>query len=77
VLELARANAIEAREAPIPEAQLRGADEIWLTSSIREILPVTRLDDKPVGSGRPGPIHAQMLALYQAYKRAFVDGRAD
>jgi D-alanine transaminase len=68
VLELAQANGIRHEVREIPEAELRGAQEIWLTSSTKEILAITRLDDTPVGGGRPGPIFARMYALYQDYK---------
>jgi D-alanine transaminase len=68
VLEMARANGIRHEVREIPEAQLRGAQEIWLTSSTREVLAIVRLDDKPVGAGTPGPMFARMYALYQDYK---------
>lgn len=55
----------EARE--IDEAALRDADELFLSSATKEVLPVTSLDGKPVGSGVPGPVYA---ALYAAYQRA-------
>jgi len=71
ILELAHDNAIPAREADIPQTALGGASEIWVTSSTREILPVTRLDGAPVGDGRPGPVFHRMHALYQAYKAGF------
>lgn len=77
VLELARANGIPAREEPVPETLLYSADEIWLTSSLREVTAITRLNDRPVGTGTPGPMHARMLALYKAYKQAFVDGKVE
>jgi D-alanine transaminase len=77
VLELARADGIDAREQPIPEAALVQADEIWLTSSMREVLAITRLNDRPVGAGRPGPLYARVAALYQNYKRAFAAGDAE
>ncbi len=76
VLELARANAIPAREEEIPEGRLRGADEVWLTSSTREIVPVTSLDDSPVGLGRPGPVWRRMRELYQTYKERVRRGEA-
>ena len=55
----------EARE--ITEAELRGADEIIVSSATKEVLPVTRLDGQPVGAGKPGAVFA---ALYAAYQRA-------
>jgi D-alanine transaminase len=53
---------------PITEAQLRGADEVWLSSSTKEVLAVATLDGKPVGSGKPGPVFRRMHAFYQDYK---------
>ena len=53
---------------PVAEAELRGADEIWLSSSTKEVLAVTTLDGKPVGSGKPGPLFRRMHALYQEHK---------
>ncbi len=70
ILELAAAQQVPHREAVITEAELRAADEIWLTSSTREILPVTRLDGQAVGGGKPGPVWACLIGLYQDYKRA-------
>jgi D-alanine transaminase len=53
---------------PIGEDELRNADEVWLSSSTKEVLAVTTLDGKPVGSGKPGPAFRRMHALYQDYK---------
>jgi D-alanine transaminase len=68
VLELAAANGIPSRVEAIPESTLRQADEIWLTSSTREVQPITALDGKSVGSGRPGPLYRKMDRFYQDYK---------
>ena len=68
VLELARANGIRHEVREIAEAELRSAQEIWLTSSTREVLAITRLDDAAVGNGKPGPMFSQMYSLYQDYK---------
>ena len=77
VLELARAHGVACAEEAVSEAALRTADEVWMTSSTKEILAVTRLDGKPVGNGKPGPMHARLLTLYKEYKRAFGEGRVD
>ena len=68
VLEIVRGNAVPHEVRPVKEGELRSADEIWVTSSSREVLPITTLDDKPVGSGKPGPVCAKVYALYQQYK---------
>ena len=68
VLELAQANGIRHEVREIAEAELRSAQEIWLTSSTREVLAITRLDDAAVGNGKPGPMFSQMYSLYQDYK---------
>lgn len=70
VVELAVEHGLPVAVREISEDELRLADEIWLTSSTREILPVTRLDDQPVGKGRPGPAWRRMVACYQDYKQA-------
>ena len=49
---------------------MRAADEIWLTSSSKEVLAVVSLDGKPVGSGTPGPLFRRVYALYQEFKRS-------
>lgn len=66
VLRLAREHGIACAEATLTPTALETAEEIWLTSSTREIYPVTRLDGMPVGSGRPGPVWTRMRALLQA-----------
>lgn len=69
VLELLRSARIKTQERSMTLDELRGAQEIWLTSATREVLPVTRLDGQPVGDGRPGPVWKQAHALFQDFKR--------
>ena len=64
--ELAAANGLPCRSAPVSEAALRGADEIWVSAATRGVLPVTRLDGAPVGAGKPGPVWKRMRALVVA-----------
>lgn len=68
VLELAKQHGIACEERAISEAELKHADEIWLTSSTREILPVLTLDNHPVGKGVFGPIWDRMIDIFQDYK---------
>ncbi|MFL9709541.1 D-amino acid aminotransferase [Methylobacillus sp. Pita1] len=68
VLELAQANGMPTKVGPVSEAQLRAADEIWLTSSTKEVLAVVALDGVTVNDGKPGPVFKRMHALYQAFK---------
>jgi len=69
VLELAASNTLPCQEKTISLAELQQADEIWLTSSTKEILSVTQLDGELVADGKPGPLYQQLLALYQDYKQ--------
>ena len=72
VLELAQANKLPHEVRPVAEAEVRGADEIWVTSSTKEVLAVTTLDGKPVGAGKPGPVFRRMHQLYQDFKRTIM-----
>lgn len=69
VLELAAAHRIPHEVRGVTELELRAADELMLTSSTKEVLSITSLDGKPVGSGRPGPVFAKLHRLYQEYKQ--------
>jgi D-alanine transaminase len=69
VLELAAAHGMPSEVRAIAEAEVRAADELWMTSSTREIMPIVQLDGEPVGRGVPGPLARQMDALYQTFKQ--------
>ena len=49
--------------------EVLAADELMITSATKEVLPVTRLDGRPVGDGRPGPVYHRLYAAYQDAKR--------
>jgi D-alanine transaminase len=72
VLEILRTHSLPHEIRPVAESELRSAEEIWVTSSSREVLAITTLDGKPVGTretaGRPGPVFKRVYALYQEYK---------
>jgi D-alanine transaminase len=77
VVELAAAHGVPCQEAAFSEARLLAADEVWLTSSTKEIMPITRINDRVVGGGGAGPVHGRMHALYQDYKKNFRAGKVD
>lgn len=68
VLELAAANQIPFQVRKINKDEIFSADEILLTSSTREVMPITSVDGKPVGNGKPGPLFARLYTLYQNFK---------
>ncbi len=68
VLELATCYGQPLKVAEISENELRDADEVWMTSSTKEILAITTLDGHPVGNGKPGPFGEQMFQWYQDFK---------
>ena len=77
LIELMTAADIECREEAVPEADLRSADEIWVTSSTREVAPVVRLDDEGVGGAVPGPLWQRVHGLFQDYKQRLMRGEVD
>jgi len=66
VLRLARAEGVALQEVALRPEDLEAADEVFITSTMREILPVVRLGARPVGSGRPGPVTER---LHRALRR--------
>lgn len=66
LLGLARAEGIPVREALLRESDLRAADEVFISGSLKEVLPVARVDGAPVGDGRPGPLTVRLLRAYRA-----------
>ena len=69
VVELAQGAGLPLEFSEVTEAQLRGADEVWVTSSSKEVLAIVELDGRPVGDGKPGPVFARMYQLYQDFKQ--------
>jgi D-alanine transaminase len=68
--ELAREGGLPIEVRPVPKDEALAADEMWLSSSTKEVLAVTSLDGRPFGGGRPGPVFRKVHALFQASKAA-------
>ncbi|HEX4523664.1 MAG TPA: D-amino acid aminotransferase [Casimicrobiaceae bacterium] len=68
--ELAREGGLPIEVRPVPKNEALAADEMWLSSSTKEVLAVTSLDGRPFGGGKPGPVFRKVHALFQASKAA-------
>ncbi|MDH3287024.1 MAG: D-amino acid aminotransferase [Betaproteobacteria bacterium] len=69
VLELAAANGVPIEAREVAEDEVRSADELWLSSSSKEVLAVSTLDGRPVGDGKPGPVFKRIYQAFQEFKR--------
>lgn len=69
VLALARELGISVAEQPFTARELAAADEAFITSSIREVVPVVRVDDAVVAGGRPGPVTQKLIAAFRKRTR--------
>ena len=68
VLDIVERGSLPLEVRDISEGEVRAADELWVTSSSKEIVAVVELDGKPVGNGRPGPVFRKAWRLYQDFK---------
>ena len=68
-LEIARAAGAPLEVRPVTRDEALSADEMWLSSSSKEVLAVTRVDDKPFGAGVPGPVFRRIWEAFQASKK--------
>jgi branched-chain amino acid aminotransferase len=70
VIELAVKAGIPVREIPLTKHDVYIADEVFLTGSAAEIVPVIKVDSRPIGDSQPGPITRQLLALFHEVTRS-------
>jgi branched-chain amino acid aminotransferase len=72
ILDLAREKGLEVVEGFFDPFEINQADEMFLTSSTREIVPIISVDSKTIGSGRPGPVTMMLLGAYRSAIRQLV-----
>jgi branched-chain amino acid aminotransferase len=72
---VAAAEGVPMVDAVLHDQNLLGADEAFLTSTTKEIVPIVRVDDQQIGDGRPGPITLRLLDAYRAAARSAVRAR--
>jgi len=77
VLRLAKRAKLAVRESRIMPKELRAADECFITNTTMEIMPVTMIDKKTVGSGRPGPVTEVLMLAYKKEVSACLKKQAD
>jgi D-alanine transaminase len=65
-----RADGLPFEIRPVARAEALAADEMWLSSSTKEVLAVTTLDGAPFAGGAPGPVFRRLHAVFQRKKRA-------
>jgi branched-chain amino acid aminotransferase len=69
LFELARELRVPIREVPLTRHDVYNADEAFLTSTLKEVLPVTTVDGRPIGTGRPGPIARKLHRAFRELVR--------
>jgi len=67
IFDLGKEIGIEVREQILRDDDLYGADEAFLTSTTREVVPIVRVDDRTIGSGVPGPVTQRLLEAFRAH----------
>jgi branched-chain amino acid aminotransferase len=73
ILSLARQDEIPVEEGRFSVDRLRGAEECFLTNTTMEVMPVTQLDHRPVGSGKPGPLTQRLHQIFVANRTKFLE----
>ncbi len=73
LLEIAQRDGLDLHEAELGEADLRAADEVFVSSTIRDVAPITSLDGAPIGDGKPGPVTMDLRRRLLAYCDSLVD----
>lgn len=72
IISLAKQHNIPFEEKIITEAMLYNANEIWMTGSSKEIFPIIKLNEKPVGEGKVGTLWSRMMDFYEAHKKNII-----
>ena len=76
LIDLARAAGVTVEEGELRPDDVRGADEVFITSSIRGVMPVHQVDDGAIGDGAPGPVTRRLMELYERYLADVARGAA-
>lgn len=67
IIHLARENGLTVEEGRWPPEVLEKADELFITGTLKKVMPVTKLDGRAIGDGKPGPVTQKLIRLYGAF----------
>ncbi|MBU0455183.1 MAG: aminotransferase class IV [Pseudomonadota bacterium] len=70
VIELAQKNKLSLQEKQLTLTRLLNADEVWITSSSRDVMPISFVNDQKIANGKPGPLWKKMHSLFQTHKNS-------
>lgn len=73
VMELAHKNQLQCAEKNITQEELMAADEVWMTSSTKEIAPITHVDGNAIGTGKVGSVWRTVAGWYNEYKQTLLN----
>ncbi|MFV2055510.1 MAG: D-amino acid aminotransferase [Thiohalomonadales bacterium] len=76
LLELAASHNMEYREADVLEQEFLNADEAWLSSSLKELLPITTINGRKLAQTQPGPVWHELYGYFQQFKQDFAQGKS-
>jgi branched-chain amino acid aminotransferase len=76
LFELGPAQGVPVRDAVLRDDDLFGADEVFLTSTTRELVPIVRVDDRTIGDGKPGPVTRKLLRAFRDQAHALTKAGA-
>ncbi|MCO4793657.1 MAG: D-amino acid aminotransferase [Bacteriovoracaceae bacterium] len=75
ILEISKNSKIDVSETDFTPEVLKDADECFLTSSTKEVVPITKIDGISVGSGKPGPMTARLHSLYKSHIQEYTNSQ--
>jgi branched-chain amino acid aminotransferase len=77
LFEVGAAIGVQVREAVLHDSDLLSADEAFLTSTTREVVPIVRVDEHIIGTGRPGAITWKLLEAFRQAARGVTERTAN
>jgi branched-chain amino acid aminotransferase len=75
VLSIAREGGFELEERTVLPEELERSDEVFITASSRQVVPIVKVDDQTIADGRPGPVTRKLISLYNAKVQALMSKR--